>query len=134
MSEAELEAHERNLTPDEQDDYIQEGVFAKELAAWLEAGLRQAGLNPDDNYAADFGRVLLLQAPSGGKVMVTCCNYDEADATEDGLSHIVGVKAQPGFKARFFHDPALQAFNDKIAAAIGQMIDATPEIKRVREN
>lgn len=132
MSEAAQEAHHKSLPEDEQDDYIQEGVFAKELAAWVEAGLRQARLPPEDNIVEDHGRLLLLKAPSGGKVFVTCANYAEPDAKEDGNQHLIVVHPRPGLKARFFHDPALQTFTDRIVAALRQMIDTTPEIKLVR--
>jgi hypothetical protein len=133
MSEEEAEAHDRSLHPDELHDYIQEGVYAKELAGWIEAGLGRVGLAVEENFAEDFGRLLILREADRATVLVVCSSLDGPNDTSDGHAHIITVSPKPRLKARVFHDAFLESFAARVFVAIEQLILNTPEIKLVRK-
>jgi hypothetical protein len=133
MDAAQLEAHKNNLPLDERDDYIDDGVYVKELAAWVSSGLRQAGLPPNENYVEFFGRVLVLIAPSGGEVHIICGTMDEPDAKEDGNRHLIGTDPKPTILARVFKSSAFETFCGKVNDTVNRMIAANFEIKLVRK-
>ncbi len=133
MDAAQLEAHKKGLPLDEQGDYIDGGVYAKELTAWVSSGLRQAGIPPVDNYIDLFSRVVVLDAPSGGKIHIICGTMDEPDAKEDGNRHLIGIDPKPTILARVFKNSAFETFCGKVNETVNRMIAANFEIKLVRK-
>ena len=128
MSEAEFEFHENSLTDDESDDYIQEGVFGKELANFVERHLRGLGYNIVDNYAEDWGRVVSLICDGNRTLEIGCLNYADGTETEDGSEHMISVVGRPTLKARLFTDQHLLDFLNKTNADIEQLISSTPHV------
>ncbi len=133
MDAAQLDAHRNNLPADERDDYLDDGVYAKELTAWVASGLRQAGLPPVENSNEQFFRLLVLAAPSGGMVHIICGTMDQPDAKEDGNGHLIGIDPKPNLLARIFNNSAYGAFCEKVTETINRMIASNHEIKLVRK-
>ena len=133
MDAAQLEAHKNSLPLDERDDYLGDGAYAKELAAWVSSGLQQAGLPWVEDYKEDLYRVVVVAAPSGGRIHIVCGNMDEPDAKEDGNRHLIGTDPKPTVLARVFKNSAFEIFCGKVNDTVNRMIAANFEIKLVRK-
>lgn len=128
MSDAEFEAHTNSLSEDEQNDYIQEGVFGKELAKFVEDKMTVRGYEVAENYADDWGRCVEIVSTDAKEVVIGCFNHADGTETEDGTEHMISVVAQPSLKARFFKDQSLFLFANKVATELENLISETPHI------
>ncbi|MEM7631502.1 MAG: hypothetical protein AAF227_05715 [Pseudomonadota bacterium] len=129
MSDAEFEAHTKSLTEEEQNDYIQEGVFGKMLSQFVQQGLIASGHEVIDNYADDWGRCVVIKSPGGKTVDIGCFNYADGTETEDGPEHMISVVGRPSLKGRFVTDNELCIFLNDVNAIVEKLVSETPHIR-----
>lgn len=133
MDAGQLEAHRNSLSLDEREDYMGEASYSKELTNWVTSELRQAGFLQVESYKEDLYRVVVVPAPSGGKIHIIGGTMDQPDAAFDGNGHLIGVDPKPTLLAWIFKNSTFDAFCNKVNDTIHRMIAANSKIRLVRK-
>jgi tRNA(Ile2) C34 agmatinyltransferase TiaS len=134
VSDADFKARQSQLSTEEQNDYIQEGLYGKALAVYMESALKKAGFTVTDNYAEDHGRHVVVQSSDAKKVHLVCASYDPPDATEDGTSYMISVTAYPSFKAKFLQDNSLVDFTKSVVSEVERILSTDPGITMIEKS
>ncbi|MEO0666910.1 MAG: hypothetical protein AAFZ99_03250 [Pseudomonadota bacterium] len=128
MTEIQLKAHQNALTDEEDRDFIQECIFGKELATFLEDELKTRPHAVLDNYAEDYGRVLVVKSADGRMVQIACANSDTEDTLKDGTEHMVCVTPRRSWSAMLFTDEALIKLLHDVSSDVESILSSADDI------
>lgn len=120
---------------EDHDDFINPGIFARQLADFLELGLRAHGYSIKFRCAEDWGYWQEIEHDRGYTLAVGCMNVDEPN---DGtLEHCVFVRpdSSPIRPAKhWFRKTDVQADVERLVAAVGEILGSENRIADVELN
>jgi len=116
-----------------EDENTNEGIYGRQLAAWLASGLEAAGYAVEPVIAEDFGYCVMLQRVPF-LLWVGCGSVDDesVDDALDGqpLWHCFAVAEVPVLK-RLFGRPDTAPALAKLDAALRRLLASEPTIRLI---
>ena len=111
---------------EEHDDYINPGLFAKELADYIEKSLLKHGYRIKFRCQEDWGH--WLEVDNDGKyTLAICCSNIDGDET-DPTGHRVYVHPDKPVIRRWFRKIDIRADVEKLSSTIQAILSADPDI------
>lgn len=115
---------------DEHDDYINPGIYALELANFLESELKQRGYPTKFRCQEDWGHWMELEHDGKYTLAVCCANTGE---TFDGQTeHRVFVTPDKPVIRKFFKKIDVQNDLEKLTAALRDVFENSSVISNIR--
>ena len=114
---------------EEHDDYINPGLFALELADFVEKSLRRHGYEVKSRCQEDWGHWLEIDHPGKYTLAVCCTSYEEM---ENGLHHQrVFVRPDMPVIRRWFKKIDVREDVEKLSSAIRSSLADDPDISNL---
>ena len=114
---------------EEHDDYINPGLFALELADFVESSLRERGYEVKFRCQEDWGHWLEIDH-AGKYTLAVCCG--NAEDTENGLErHRVFVHPDKPVIRRWFRKIDVREDVEKLSLAIRSLLADDPDISNL---
>ena len=115
------------------DDYINPGVFAKEAASFIAAGLVEHGHRVKDNFCEDWGRWVEVENPDGYFLAVGVANFElEGLRNDKSTGHRAFVEPNKSPITKFFFKKIdTEARVKKLVADLKAILEAEPSISNV---
>lgn len=108
------------------DDYINPGVFARELAEFLINGLAQEGYAVKDRIVEDWGNWVEVHHDGKFALAVCCANLEDLG---NGLTrHRVTTDPSTPYVRRFLRKIDVQPAVQALSAALSRILAGSPDI------
>ena len=113
------------------EDFINPGIFARQLADFLKDGLQRHGYEVKLRCAEDWGFWQEIDHESGYMLAVGCANLDDDGGAGRVTEHRVFVEPdRPTIRpaSNWFRKTDVRADVEALVAAIGEVLRAEPQI------
>lgn len=117
---------------DSHEDYINPGVFARDLADFLESGLRERGISVSFRCSEDWGYWQEIEHPGDFTLALGCSNLDEADK-EPTTHHVFVSPSTPTIRPlkRWFRKTDIRNDVERLVDAVGDVLRSDPQITNI---
>jgi len=114
---------------EEHDDYINPGIFAKELADFLEEKLLEHGYNVIFRCPEDWGHWLELEHEGGYTLAVGCANTGEVE--EGAAQHRVFLSPDKPFVKKLFRRIDVSSDIERLSGTIKSILAAENRVTKI---
>ena len=111
------------------DDYINPGLFARELAEFLMQGLAEEGYSVKDRVVEDWGNWIELEH-DGKFALAVCCSNLEVLA-QGGVRHRVATDPSQPYVRKLLRKINVQSYVEDLSAALSRILTRTKHISGI---
>ena len=108
-------------------DGVNENIGGDELASWLSAQLREAGLSAVDPWPEDHGWDFAVRHDGGVYLIVCSCEFEEGPAP--ATDFLVQVSLERSFMDKLLGRRKMDAASDPVVAAVRGVLSAQADMK-----
>ena len=109
---------------EDSEDYINPGIYGRQLADYLKIGLRERGYKIKFRCAEDWGFWQEIEHNGGYMLAVGCANYEEG--------HRIFVQPDKPVIRRWLRKIDVREDVEALVAALGKLLKNDPDIRDVR--
>lgn len=106
---------------------VNDNIGGDELAIWLSAQLREAGLSAVDPWPEDHGWDFAVRHDGGVYLVVCSCEFDEGP--KPATDFLVQVSLQRSFMDKLLGRRKLEAVSDPVMTAVREILNAQSDMK-----
>ena len=117
---------------EEHDDYINPGVFARELAEFLIQGLSREGYRVKDRIVEDWGNWIELEHDGKFALAVCCSNLEELG--QGMMRHRVATDPSQPYVRKLLRKIDVQPTVERLSAALSKILTGSKHISDIESS